>query len=118
MLLGNLKAILQAAKKFEEACRLDTNFALAYAWQAIAYLVVYAKESDMNQNTYLIKYKKAISQAISLAPDIPEINIAKSNYLEIVNDDLNAAMREIEIANVKRPNDVDILYSNVRPKFC
>ncbi len=34
---GNLKS----AQMFEKACELDTNFALAYAWQARLYMAVY-----------------------------------------------------------------------------
>jgi TolB-like protein len=101
---GNLKA----AQMFEKACELDTNFAVAYAWQARVYLVVYLY-ANVNRDQYLNRYKYAIAKAEALAPDIPEINFAKSSYLVTVEGDWDAATKEIEIANRKRPNDYDFL---------
>jgi len=103
---GNLKA----ADMFEKACELDTNFALAFAWQAIVYTVLYGRTLYMNQDILLKKYENAITRAIALAPGIPEINIAKGKYFDIIKNDINTALKEIEAANVKRPNDFDILY--------
>ncbi|MCK7523651.1 MAG: hypothetical protein MZV64_41435 [Ignavibacteriales bacterium] len=53
--------------------------------------------------------KYAIAKAEALAPDIPEVNFAKSSYLITVENDMDAAIKEIEIANLKRPNDYDFL---------
>jgi len=102
---GNLKS----AQMFEKACELDTNFAVAYAWQAIAYVSVYVFAPSVNKFEYERKYEKAIAKAETLSPNIPEINLAKGSYFRIVKNDLDAAEREIDIANIKRPNDVDIL---------
>jgi len=93
---------------FEKACELDTNFAVAYAWQARVYMTVYLYAS-VNRDEYLSKYKYAIAKAETLAPDIPEINFAKGSYLVNVEGDWDAATKEIEIANDKRPNDYDFL---------
>jgi hypothetical protein len=101
---GNLKS----AQMFEKACELDTNFAVAYAWQARVYMTVYLYAS-VNRDEYLSKYKYAIAKAETLAPDIPEINFAKGSYLVNVEGDWDAATKEIEIANDKRPNDYDFL---------
>jgi len=102
---GNLKS----AQMFEKACELDTNFAVAYAWQAIAYVSVYVFAPSVTKFEYEWKYEKAIAKAETLSPNIPEINLAKGSYFRIVKNDLDAAEREIDIANIKRPNDVDIL---------
>ena len=102
---GNLKS----AQMFEKACELDTNFAIAYAWQARAYIAVYDFSSLSNKRTYIFKYEKAIKRATIIAPNIPEINIAKGSYLSSIKNDLTGALKEIEIANAKRPNDADIL---------
>jgi serine/threonine protein kinase len=101
---GNLKS----AQMFEKACELDTNFAVAYAWQARVYLTVYLYAS-VNRDQYLDKYKYAISKAEILAPEIPEVNFAKSSYLITVARDKVAAIEEIKIANLKRPNDYDFV---------
>ena len=106
---GNLKA----AQMFEKACEIDTNFALAYAWQAISYLAVFVYapqyEPKMNLNDFVVKYERAIKKAEILKPDLPEINLAKGNYFNTVKNDLDIALKETEIANVKRPNDPNIL---------
>jgi serine/threonine protein kinase len=110
---GNLKS----AQMFEKACELDTNFAVAYAWLARLYITVYDFSSlsnkQTNKETYIFKYEKAIKKATIIAPSIPEINIAKGSYLSSIKNDLTGALKEIEIANAKRPNDADILYSLV-----
>jgi len=103
---GNLKS----AEMFEKACELDTNFALAYAMQAVVYMDVYVFSPSPKKNYYLKKYEKAIEKAELLAPEIPEINFARANYLCNIKLDINAAIKELELANVKRPNDVNFLY--------
>ena len=102
---GNLKA----AEMIEKACELDTNFTLAYAWQAFTYLDVYFFSPSLKKDFYLKKYEKAIVKAELLAPEIPEINFARANYLYNINLDVNAAIKELELANAKRPNDVNFL---------
>lgn len=102
---GNLKS----AQMFEKACDLDTNFALAFAWQARVYIVAYSYGPYMKQDEYLRKYENAITKAEALSPELPEINLAKGAYYKNVKNDLDAALKETEIANVKRPNDPSIL---------
>lgn len=103
---GNLKA----AEMFEKACQLDPTFALAYAWQSIAYSVVYLMTPNINsKNDYEQKSKKALLVAASLAPDLPEVYLARGNYLAYVKSDAEAALKEAESANLKRPNDTQVL---------
>lgn len=63
----------------------------------------------MNLNDFVVKYERAIKKAEILKPDLPEINLAKGNYFNTVKNDLDVALKETEIANVKRPNDPNIL---------
>jgi tetratricopeptide (TPR) repeat protein len=106
---GNLKS----AQMFEKACELDTNFALAYAWQARSYIAAYHLSSlyniQIDKNTYLLKYENAIERAIKIMPDIPEINMARADYLLNIKADVNSAINETKLAKSKRPNDADIL---------
>jgi serine/threonine protein kinase len=104
----DLEGNLKSAQMFEKACEIDTNFAVAYAWQARVYLVVYLY-ANVNRDQYLNKYKYAITKAEALAPNLPEVNFAKSSYFITVENDKDAAIKEIEIANLKRPNDYDFL---------
>ena len=108
---GNLKS----AQMFEKACELDTNFAVAYAWQARVYIAVYSFSSLENKQTYkenyIFKYEKAIERAIKIAPDIPEINLARADYSSTINGDINSAINETKLANSKRPHDAEILSS-------
>jgi tetratricopeptide (TPR) repeat protein len=99
---------LKSAQMFEKACELDTNFALAFAWQALEYMAVY-RRSEANQDVYLQKYKIAIQKAEAFQPIIPEVNIAKGVYFYNAKNDLVEALKEGEMANSKRPNDPFIL---------
>ncbi len=110
----DLEGNLKSAQMFEKACELDTNFAIAYAWQARVYPTVFALT---NQDIYLNKYENAIDKTMTLAPDIPEINIARVDYFTYVKGDIDAALKEAEIANTKRPNGVDILTSLATSKW-
>ncbi|MCG3157658.1 MAG: Serine/threonine-protein kinase PknD [bacterium] len=101
---------LMAAERFAEACRLDSTFALAYAWQSIAYSVVYLTTPNLaSKSAYDHKSKAALQRAAALAPDLPEVYLAKGNYLAYVKSDADGALREAEIANQKRPNDTWVL---------
>jgi len=82
---------------------------VAFAWQAKVYLTVYLYASYKNRDMYLKKHEYAISKAEILAPDIPEINYARAVYFSLVKQDYDAALKEMEIANFKRPNDYDFL---------
>jgi non-specific serine/threonine protein kinase len=111
----DLEGNLKSAQMFEKACELDTNFAVAYAWQARVYMTVYGYSSASNfqidKETYLFKYEKAVERAIQLSPEIPEINMARASYSSTIKGDINSAINETKLANAKRPNDADILNS-------
>jgi non-specific serine/threonine protein kinase len=102
---GNLKS----AEMFEKACELDTDFTLAFAWQAYIHAGIYVQAPDMNLDMHIKKYENAIDRAITLSPDLPEINLARGYYFRSFKKDLRSAIKEAEIANIKRPNDPDIL---------
>jgi eukaryotic-like serine/threonine-protein kinase len=102
---GNLKS----AQMFEKACGLDTNFALAFAWQARVYIVAYSFAPYIKQDEYLRKYENAITIAETLSPGLPEINSARASYFVQVKYDLEEAIKETETAIIKSPNDVELL---------
>ena len=103
---GNIKA----AEILEKACQLDTTFALAYAWQSICYSDVCHWMRRNNNIDYGLQSEKALTKAELLAPDMPEVHMARANYFSTVKQDNDAALREIEIANKKRPNDTYIMF--------
>jgi non-specific serine/threonine protein kinase len=105
---GNLKA----AKMFEQACKLDSNFALAFAWQSRTYAVVASQTPNVNEwGLFVEKSRKALAKAESIDPDIPEVDMARGDQLYSIQHKIESALKEYEKANRKRPNDADILYT-------
>ncbi|MCU7500754.1 MAG: protein kinase [Ignavibacteria bacterium] len=106
---GNLKA----AEMFEEACKLDTTFTLAYAYQSMAYTTVLTDlpaTMKKQKNIIIAKNERALNKAMELAPSRHEVLMAKGNYLFLYKDDKKAAIEELEKADKARPNNIDVLY--------
>lgn len=106
---GNLKA----AEMFEQACKLDTTFTLAFAYQSMAYTTVLTDlpaTMYKEKNKIVSKNEYAIKKAIELAPTRHEVLMAKGNYLFLYKDDKKAAIEELQKADDARPNNIDVLY--------
>ncbi|MGE5353166.1 MAG: protein kinase domain-containing protein [Acidobacteriota bacterium] len=107
--VGNLKA----AEMFEEACRLDTTFTLAYAYQSMAYTTVLTDlpaSMGKEKNIIIAKNERALRKALELAPERHEVLMAKGNYLFLYKDKKKEAIEELEKADKARPNNIDVLF--------
>ena len=65
-----------ALQMFEQAIRLDRNFALAYA--GIAHLCGLVYELRDQSTTWIEKGISACDRAMALAPDLPEVMVARA----------------------------------------
>jgi TolB-like protein/predicted Zn-dependent protease len=108
---NTLDQLSKSMQAFEEAVRLDPNFAMAWARLArlnsFWYFWLEAKPS------LRAAVEKSLETAMRLRPDLPEVQLAQAFYQYFVLRDLEGARRNFERLLTKLPNDTDIPFSLV-----
>ena len=103
---NTLDEFSKSIQPFEEAVRLDPNFAMAWAMLARLnsnwYFWVEAKPS------LRAAAQKSLEAALRLQPDLPEVQLAQAFYQYWVLHDLEGARPNFERLLTKLPNDTDI----------
>jgi TolB-like protein/tetratricopeptide (TPR) repeat protein len=103
---GTVDDISKSIQPFEEAVRLDSNFAIAWAMLArlhsLWYFGVEAKPSVREAA------QKSLETALRLQPDLAEVQLAQAFYQYWVLDDYEGACPSFERLLAKLPNDTDI----------
>ena len=92
---------------YQEAIRLDSTFALAYAKLGSALTGLASFQVDPEQNARAAW--AAISRALALAPEMSEAHANAGIYHYFIEHDTARAMSELERALAGRPNDADLL---------
>lgn len=95
-------------QNYERAVELDTDFALAYAELARAHARLYYFRHDLSKERQEMA-RRAAERAIELEPVSPKIHIALSYYYLWMDRDAAGAMEELELAEKKLHENVDIL---------
>jgi TolB-like protein/tRNA A-37 threonylcarbamoyl transferase component Bud32/Tfp pilus assembly protein PilF len=100
----------EAAKAYEQAVKLDPNFALAWAHLSRAHSAWYefstAADAKMAQ--------EAAERAIALAPERPDGYLARAQHYAFIENDSAQGLIEIEHAERLGPRDVDVLNRKAR----
>jgi eukaryotic-like serine/threonine-protein kinase len=97
------EAPLSAIPHFEEAVRLDTTFALAWAHLGWAEVIV-ARTVDQRA-----KARADIDRALALRPNLAIGHLALAAYHALVDNDIPGAQEELAAARTIAPNDPDVL---------
>ncbi len=91
---------------YDQAVALDPKFALAMArqsmWNSLIYFVGRLPEPK-------IKAHALATEALRLAPDLPEAHIALGEWFRMTERNYDAALKEFSIAAQTIPNDPEIL---------
>ena len=98
----------QAIGNLEEAVRSDPNFATAWALLSREHAYVYfgsGAEADRAAAS------EALTQALSLAPQSPEVQLAQGFYTYYVAQDYASAFRQFHKVYVKWPNNADVIFA-------
>lgn len=101
-----------AIRSYQEAVRLDLNFAAAWAYLSCALSGHYRGGPDPSP-TELVAAKNALDRAIALDPNLPETHLALGYYRYYGQNDYTGALAEFERAEQGLPNNVDILQALV-----
>jgi serine/threonine protein kinase/tetratricopeptide (TPR) repeat protein len=103
-----------AAMAYEQAVKLDPNFALAWAHLSRAHSNLYYHILPTPANARAAR--EAAERAIALAPERAEGYEAHSQYYAAVESHLARGLAEIEQAERLAPRDVDVLQRKARIK--
>lgn len=98
---------LRAADYLDEACRLDPQFAAAFAMAAHVHTSVYAQGTWDSSPSRLAKAETALRRAQALDPNLAETHIAAGSYARQVTRDLRVAERELKSALGVQPNNYE-----------
>jgi TolB-like protein/tetratricopeptide (TPR) repeat protein len=98
---------------YTEAIRLDPNYALAYAGRSLA-LSSYAGEfvNDTGVHEFYAKAEADARQALNLAPELAEGQLALARYLGSTPLDYTHAVEAYERAMALAPGDAEVLASS------
>jgi TolB-like protein len=97
----------ETQEAYEEAVRLDPDYALA--WARLSHSLVRLRLMGRDGgDTRGVQASKAAETAVKLAPDLPEAHLAMALIRLHVDRDHEAAQRELAIADRLRPSDAEV----------
>ncbi len=98
-----------AIAHFEEALRLDRDYALA--WAGLAQALVFQRQRGVTHRTEenATRARSAAAQALRLSPDLPEAHLARALVMQAVERDLAAAGRELDVIEKLHPGHAGAL---------
>jgi len=100
--------INNAIPYYQEAVKLDSSFALAWAYLSCAHSFAYWTGVDPT-SARLAAATDAVDRAIALEPALPETHLALGYYRFYGARDFKGALAEFELAEKSLPNDADVL---------
>src|SRR5437773_6756790 len=96
-----------AIRSYQEAVKLDPNFALAWAYLSYTQSYYYWIGFDRSP-ARLAAAKDALDRALALNPNLPETHLALGYYRYYGERDFTAALAEFQQAEQGLPNNVDV----------
>ncbi len=99
---------LDARAALDKAVALDPKFALAWALRARIDANMSFGNSDTAQ---LERTRHALDEAMALAPDLVEVQLAHADYTHYVERDYQGAQRELKALHERWPNNIEVLRS-------
>lgn len=95
---------------FEQVVARDPRFVLAYVQMAQTHSILYWFGTLDPTPARAAKMKAAVEIARGIAPDLPEVRLARGAYLYRVELDWNAALVEFRAAEAGLPNDAQLKF--------
>jgi TolB-like protein len=111
------KSLNAAVHFFEEAVRLDPQFALAWAELCRAHSMIYFHYMDRSEARRTAA-AKSVAEAVRLQPQLPETQLAKADFQYWVQLDYRGARDLLQQLHLSWPSNADIVkdlaYSSAR----
>lgn len=106
---GERRAVAsEAVPFFTQAIALDPGFALAYAQRSLFHIHLYW-EAETRDPVLLAAARADAEKAYALAPDLPEVHLARGYIYYYGDKRYDDAAAEFERARQLNPNDVDTI---------
>jgi TolB-like protein len=111
--LGNLALVTEtslnaAAHSFQEAVRIDPQFALAWAKLCRAHSMIYFNYFDRSQARRTAA-ANSLAEALRLQPKLPEAQLAKADFQYWVEIDYKGARELLQQLHLSWPSNADIV---------
>jgi TolB-like protein len=106
---GTVEVPQEAQSLYEQAIRLDPDFALAHASLSFVHSWIYAYFEPTEPHR--IGARVEAEQSLRLQPDLGEGYLARANYYYRVERDFNAALESLNRARQILPNDSMVLWT-------
>jgi serine/threonine-protein kinase len=100
----------EAQHLFEQAIKLDPQFALAHAQLSRVHSIYYSYYNQAEVHKRVAKTEA--EEALRLQPNLGEAHAALATYLSRVEHDYDAALKEYEIARKALPNDPYVFHGS------
>jgi TolB-like protein len=94
----------------DQAAARDPGFVLAYVQAAQIHSILYWFGTMDPSPARAAKMKAAVDAAVRLAPDLPEVRMARGAYVYRIELDWNAALAEFRAAEAGLPNDAQLKF--------
>lgn len=98
----------EALDKLAQAVALDPDFALAWAMIVHIECNIYFGDRDDARRAHI---RDALDRAMSLGPDLVEVQLAHALYRHYVELDYAGAAQELRVLQARWPNNVEVLQS-------
>ncbi|HEU0207715.1 MAG TPA: hypothetical protein VFQ78_01920 [Candidatus Udaeobacter sp.] len=102
------KSLNAAVQSFEEAVRLDPQFALAWAALCRAHSKIYFGYMDRSEARRAVA-ANSVAEAVRLQPQLPETRLAKADFQYWVLLDYRGARDLLQQLHLRWPSNADIL---------
>ena len=102
-----MSGLRRAVEYYQEAVRLDSTFALAYAALGAAQTALASWRVEPERNARAAR--ASITRALRLAPDLADAHASAGEYHFLISHDAEQGLRELERARALRPNDAGVL---------
>ena len=100
------KSLKEGLAHYARAAALDTGFAVA--WSRVAMIETNSFSVNPNEDI-AARAEAAVSRAVRLAPNHPQVRRASSRYLRVVKKDFASSMAQLDTGLMHEPNNVDLL---------
>jgi TolB-like protein/tetratricopeptide (TPR) repeat protein len=97
----------QAVPMFERAVRLDPGF--ARAWAALSMTHTYLAYNSDPSPAQVERARQALDRAEALAPELPEVKVARAYFTYLCEEDFKTAQEQLEAAARISPNNAELL---------
>lgn len=102
------EAYFGATHSFEEAVRLDPQFAIAWAELGYMHCIIYLNNLDKSPERRAAA-ERAVTEAVKLQPQLPEVQLTRARYQYVFLHDYKGAREMLQQLRMTWPSNAEIV---------